>query len=170
MSAGDLAAILVAVVTLAAVVVLTGAALALVRTVRDLRHVVDDLRTQAVPMVGDLRAAVAHADAELDRVAGLLDQGEEIGAHVEATSRLANRAFAPPIIKTLSLAAGVRRATRRLRGLGDGAPIEARTRSTAELALAEAPAGAARDADRSSTVRPARRRARRDPRDRPGSR
>jgi hypothetical protein len=125
-SAGDLAAVLVAVVCLIAVVVLTAAALALVRTVRALRTVVDELRSQAVPMVTDLRAAVAQADSELDRVAGLLDQAEEIGAQVEATTRLANRAFAPPIIKTLSLAAGLRRASRRLRGLGDGRPIEAR--------------------------------------------
>lgn len=126
MSAGDLAAVLVAVVALGAVVVLSVAAVALLRTLRDLRAVVDDLRAQAVPMVTDLRETVRQADVELDRVSGLLDQAEEIGAHLESTSRLANRALAPPLIKTLSFAAGVRRATRRLRGLGDGEPIEAR--------------------------------------------
>ena len=115
MTAVDLAAVIVTIVCLATVAVLTVAVVSLVRTMRELRDVVDDLRASALPMVDDLHATVAKADAELHRVDRVIGRAERIAATVDHASRLTHRAFAPPLIKGLSLVAGAGQAGRRLR-------------------------------------------------------
>ena len=114
-TAVDLAAVIVTVVCLATVAVLTFAVVSLVRTMRELRDVVDDLRDSALPMVDDLHATVAKADAELHRVDRVIGRAERIAATVDHASRLTHRAFAPPLIKGLSLVSGAGQAGRRLR-------------------------------------------------------
>ena len=115
MSAVDLAAVIVTVVCLATVAVLTVAVISLVRTMRELRDVVDDLRDSALPMVDDLHATVTKADAELHRVDRVIGRAERIAVTVDHASRLTHRAFAPPLIKGLSLVSGAGQAGRRLR-------------------------------------------------------
>lgn len=114
-SAVDLAAVIVAVVCLATVAALTVAVVSLVRTMRELRDVVDDLRDSALPMVDDLRSTVTKADAELHRVDRVIGRAERIAATADHASRLTYRAFAPPLIKGLSLVSGAGQAGRRLR-------------------------------------------------------
>ena len=115
MSAVDLAAVIVTVVCLVTVAVLTVAVVSLVRTMRELRDVVDDLRDSALPMVDDLRTTVTKADAELHRVDRVIGRAERIAATADHASRLTYRAFAPPLIKGLSLVSGAGQAGRRLR-------------------------------------------------------
>ena len=115
MSATDLAAVIVTGVCFAVVVVLVLAVISMVRTMRELRTTVDELRQSALPMVEDLRGTVARAGAELDRVDGVIGRAERISTTVDHASRLTYRAFAPPLIKGLALVSGVGRATRRLR-------------------------------------------------------
>lgn len=116
MSAADLAAVIVSVVCLAIVVVMVLAVQALVRTLRELRSTVDDLRGATLPMVHDLHSTVAKAGDELERVDAVLDKAERISTTADVASRLAYRAVAPPLIKTASIVAGAGRATWRLRG------------------------------------------------------
>lgn len=125
MQAGDLAAVLVAVVSLAATAVVTVAALSLLRTMRELRAVLDTLRRETEPVVAGLRLTVEQAEADLQRVEGILDSAERITTTVDTASRLTYRALSPPLIKTMSVVAGVRRAGRRLRGRTDRALVEA---------------------------------------------
>ena len=115
MTAVDLAAVIVTVVCMATIVVLTIAVVSLVRTMRELRDVVDDLRDSALPMVDDLRSTVTRADAELHRVDRVIGRAERIAATADHASRLTYRAFAPPLIKGLSLVSGAGQAGRRLR-------------------------------------------------------
>ena len=96
-------------------VVLTVAVVSLVRTMRELRDVVDNLRDSALPMVDDLRSTVTKADAELHRVDRVIGRAERIAATADHASRLTYRAFAPPLIKGLSLVSGAGQAGRRLR-------------------------------------------------------
>lgn len=116
MQAGDLAAVVVAIVSLVATAVLTVATMSLLRTMRELRAVLDTLREQTTPLVDDLRITVDQAGADLQRVEGILQSAERITSTVDTASQLTYRAISPPIIKTMSLMAGVRRAGRRLRG------------------------------------------------------
>ena len=112
MSAADLAAVVVTVVCLAVVVVLVLAVQALVRTLRELRLTIDQLRSSTLPMVDDLHQTVLKAGDELERVDGVIDRAERITATADVASRLAYRAFAPGVIKTMSAFAGVGRAGR----------------------------------------------------------
>lgn len=116
MDAGDLAAVVVAIVSLVATAALTVAVAALVRTLRELRAVLDTLHDQTLPLVEDLRVAVDQAGADLERVEGIIDSAARITSTVDSASRLTYQALSPPLIKTVSMMAGLRRAGRRLRG------------------------------------------------------
>jgi hypothetical protein len=125
MSASDLAAIVLAIVCLAATVALVVAVQSLVRTLRELRGVVDDLRDQTLPMVGELRNGV-------ERVDHVIATAERITDTVDAASRLTSRAFTPPLIKTVSLMAGARRVLHRGDGASSSREITKPARSAAD--------------------------------------
>ena len=144
MTAVDLAAVIVTIVCLATVAVLTVAVVSLVRTMRELRDVVDDLRASALPMVDDLHATVTKADAELHRVDRVIGRAERIAATVDHASRLTHRAFAPPLIKGLSLVSGAGQAGRRLRD-------RRRHRRALDLASTDRPAPTDRPASTGGT-------------------
>lgn len=115
MDAGETAAVVVAVASAVAVAVLVAAAFALTRAANELRRTAEDLRQQTLPVVSELRRTVAAADAELERVDGLLGTAEHVTATVDSASRLAYLALSNPVIKVLAFASGTGRAARRLR-------------------------------------------------------
>ena len=126
MTAGDLAAVVVTIVSLGATALLTIAVLSLLRTMRSLRVVLDTLHDQTVPLVNDLRLTVDQAGVDLERVEGILSSAERITHTVDSASKLTYRALSPPLIKTMSLMSGLRRAGRRLLGRPTpaGSPID----------------------------------------------
>lgn len=115
LTAGDVAAIIIAVLLAIAVVGLLLVLRSLARTLASLRVTVDELRTNTVPLVADLHDTVKSANAELERVDGLLVTAESIGATVDSASRLAYLAFSNPMIKAAAFAAGTGRVVRRMR-------------------------------------------------------
>jgi hypothetical protein len=117
--ATDLAAIVLAIVCLAATVALVVAVQSLVRTMRDLRGVVDDLRDQTLPGVAELRSGV-------ERVDHVIGTAERNTHTVDAASRLTSRALTPPLIKTVSLMAGARRVLHRNNGTTTTTAADAR--------------------------------------------
>ncbi len=115
MSAGDVAAVAVAVASAVLTVALVFALATLNRTLRTTRETVEELRREAVPLLGKLNTALDQANAELGRVDGLLEKAESIGGTVDSASRLAYLAFSNPVIKLLALGSGTARAARLLR-------------------------------------------------------
>ncbi len=118
MSAADLAAVVVVLVAVAAIVVLALATASLVRTLRELRGTVDELRAQALPLLADLRATVVDAGTEVERVDALLDAAEAISARVDSASRLGYLAFRAPLIRFVAFWRGLGRGLGRLVGIG----------------------------------------------------
>lgn len=116
MSAGDVAAVVVAVASVAAVALLAVVAVAATRTLGAVRASVEELRREALPVVADLQRAARQANAELDRTDTLLTTAESVGATVDSFSRLLYLAVSNPLIKVMALATGTGRATRALRG------------------------------------------------------
>jgi uncharacterized protein YoxC len=112
---GEIAALIAAVAIAVLVVGLLVALASLVRTLAALRVATDELRRTALPLVTDARATVAQANAELERVGGLLVTAESISGTVDSASRLAYLAFSNPVVKVLAFAAGTSRAARRMR-------------------------------------------------------
>lgn len=123
MTAGDLA------VTLAAVLCAIGFAaliVVLVRvldTLRSLRSEVESLRAETRPLLAELRdstsearSVVDSARSDLERFDRVLGSAEAISDAMEGSGRVARVAFSAPIIKAAGLAAGTRRAARRMRG------------------------------------------------------
>jgi len=115
MSAMDLAAVVASVLSLAAVAVLTVAVVSLARTLRDLRVLVEDIQTQALPALAEATAAVVDARHEVDRVDSILDAAEAVSSRIDGASRVAYLALSKPVIKTAAVASGTRRAAKRLR-------------------------------------------------------
>ena len=115
MSAGDLAAVLVAVVCLVAVVALLVAAQALIGALRSLRRALDQLHDETIPAVVELRRTAAATNAGLARADQILAHAEGITTSLDATSRFAHRMVSSPAIKVMAAASGTRRAAHRLR-------------------------------------------------------
>jgi light-regulated signal transduction histidine kinase (bacteriophytochrome) len=115
MTAGDLAAVVVTMLSIVAVVALLLALQVAWRTARALRSALADVEARTGPLVAELETTVERANAELDRVHQLVGSAESISATVDATSRLAYKALSAPVIKTVALASGTSKAARRLR-------------------------------------------------------
>ena len=106
---------------LTAVAVLLAVALvfvmvALTRTMRSLRSVVDDLNKEAVPLLANLEGDARKASAGLDRVGDLVGAAESVTRRVDGASKLAFVTFSNPVVKVLAVGHGVSRVGRRLRG------------------------------------------------------
>lgn len=115
MEAGEIAAVAIAVVAGGATVGLLVTLRSLARTLRELRRTLEHLNEQTVPLVDELRATTAQARHDLHHVDALLSSAETVGTTVEAASRLAYATFSNPVVKAMSLGAGVARAGRRIR-------------------------------------------------------
>ena len=107
-------AVVLIVVAIVGLVVVAMAVQSLISTLRSLRETVDDLRRQTLPAIAELRATVAVANGELARVDDLLDTAEEVGARVEATSRLTWLVLRNPLVKLASASVASDRVARRL--------------------------------------------------------
>ena len=115
MTAGQLALV---VATVLCALGFAALCVALVRVLDALRAVQSELgalRAETRPLLADLRASVDGARGDLDRFDRVLGSAEAISANVEGASRVARAALSAPIIKTVALASGTRRAARRLR-------------------------------------------------------
>ena len=115
MTATEVAAIIVSIAVAILAVGLLFALASLIRTLGQLRGTLEQVRQQALPLVTDLRSTVGQANAELERVDGLLVSAESISQTVDSASRLAYLFFANPVVKLLAFGAGTGRAYRRLR-------------------------------------------------------
>ena len=124
MSAGDLAAVLVSLVGFAAFVVLVVAVQSLLRTARELRATLEEVRDRAVPLVEELADTVRAAGVEVERVDHLLGAAEVISARVDGATRLGYLAFWAPLVKLVAFFRGIGRFLRRLTGRRLPAPAE----------------------------------------------
>ncbi len=102
------------VVAIVGLVVVAMAVQSLITTLRSLRTTVEDLRVETMTAVAELRATVALANGEIERVDSLLDTAETVGARVEATSRLAWLVMRNPLVKLASVSVATDRNARRL--------------------------------------------------------
>ncbi len=110
MTATELAALIVAIASVVAVVLLGFGLVSLTKTLKEVRTAVELLRSEAVPVVVELGHTVRNANAELERVDELLGSAESISGTVDSASRLAYLAVSNPVIKAMALASGTSRA------------------------------------------------------------
>ncbi len=118
MSAGDLAAVIVAISSVALVVLLAVLLVSVTRTLAEVKVTVEELRRQVLPLIDDASRTVASANAELVKVDELVDSAQSISGTVDAASHLLYLALSNPIIKVMALATGTAKASRALRRRG----------------------------------------------------
>ena len=126
------------VVAIVGLVVVAMAVQSLITTLRSLRTTVEDLREETMSAVAELRATVALANGEIERVDSLLDTAETVGARVEATSRLAWLVMRNPLVKLASLSVATDRNARRL------ARTDAQINAVEPLAITDGTRGSSR--------------------------
>lgn len=115
MTATELASLIVAIASVAAVVLLAFALVSITRTLKEVRAVVELLRMETIPIVVELGDTVRAANGELERVGSLLGTAESISGTVDSASRLAYLTLSNPAIKALALASGTGRAAQAFR-------------------------------------------------------
>jgi hypothetical protein len=107
--------LVVAVVLIWAVVSLRRAVTALTTTVQAVRETAEDVRSETVPVLLQMRGIAERTEAELVRMDGLLETASSVAATVDSASRLAYLAFSNPVIKVLAFGSGTGRALSRFR-------------------------------------------------------
>lgn len=115
MSASDLAAVIVAIASVVAVVLLILIVVAVNRTLTAMRLSIEQLRRETLPVVDELHRTVVTANAELERLDGLIESASSVTATVDSASHLAYLAFSNPLIKAIAFAAGTSKAAKALR-------------------------------------------------------
>lgn len=103
------------VVSCVAAVLAVVAVTVLVMQVRRLETTVEVLRRDALAAAADARTAAGLASTEMARVEAVLEDAGSVTATVDATSRLASRALANPVVKLLAVRAGASRGLHELR-------------------------------------------------------
>ncbi len=122
MTAGELAVIIAAVLCCIGFAALVVVLLRVLDTLRVLRAEVERLHAETAPLLRELssstaeaRDAVEQARHDLDRFDRVLGSAEAISGAVSGGGRVARAALSAPVIKTVALGTGTKRAVRRLR-------------------------------------------------------
>jgi len=122
MTAGELAVLLAAVLCCIGFAALVVVLMRVLDSLRSLRAEVESLRGETRPLLAELRrttdetrAVVEEARDDLDRFDRVLGSAEAISSAVAGGSRMTRAALSAPVIKTVAIGTGTKRAMRRLR-------------------------------------------------------
>jgi uncharacterized protein YoxC len=79
------------------------------RVLEATKMIIDAMREETVPLLREVKGSV-------ERTNGLLEQANVVAARVEKVSGLVEQAAASPLVKVISVGAGISRAAKRFRG------------------------------------------------------
>jgi hypothetical protein len=86
------------------------------RVLESTKLLIDGIREETVPLLGEVKGSVERANRELDRVDGVLESAGNIVKRVEKISGLVEQAVSSPLMKVIAFGAGMSKATSRFRG------------------------------------------------------
>ena len=116
-SLGGIAAIIAAIVGSVLMLVITlvlGIALFNLGTILvSVRTLVDGIREETVPLLGEVRTTVSNVNREMDRVDGLLESTGKIVKNVERLSSVVEQTVSSPLIKVAAAGYGLSRIVKR---------------------------------------------------------
>lgn len=100
----------------ALVLVVVSALLAnLFRVISGLKTMVDGVRDETVPLIGEVGNTVRGVNKELERVDAMAASVQRVVKNVETVSETLKIAVTNPLVKGIAFLAGVERATKKLR-------------------------------------------------------
>ena len=86
------------------------------RVLESTKILIDSMREETVPLLREVKGSVERTNRELDRVDLVLEATGEIVGRVQRISGLVEQAVSSPLVKIISLGAGLRRAASRFGG------------------------------------------------------
>ena len=113
---GDTALTIVAVFWAVLVLGLLVVLLNTFRVLESTKMSIDTMREEVVPLLREVKGSVERANRELDRVDTMLISATDIVGRVEKLSGLAEQAAASPLVKIISLGAGLKKGFSRAKG------------------------------------------------------
>ena len=116
MDAGDIALVVLAAFWGLLVLFLALVMVNVFRVLESTKLLIDGIRTETVPLLGEVKVTVQGVNRELDRVDGLLASAGNITKSVERLSSVVENTVSSPLIKVAAFGGGVARAVKRFRG------------------------------------------------------
>ena len=113
---GDTALTIVAVFWAVLVLGLLVVLLNTFRVLESTKMTIDTMREEVVPLLREVQGTVERTNRELDRVDTMLISATEVVGRVEKLSGLAEQAAASPLVKIISVGAGLKKGFSRARG------------------------------------------------------
>ena len=86
------------------------------RVLESTKILIDSMREETVPLLREVKGSVERTNRELDRVDVVLVATGEVVGRVQRISGLVEEAVASPLVKIISMGAGIRRAASRFGG------------------------------------------------------
>lgn len=86
------------------------------RVLESTKMTIDAMREETVPLLREVKTSVEKTNREIDRVDTMLDSATQIVGRVEKLSGLVEEAAASPLVKVISLGAGLRKGFSKAKG------------------------------------------------------
>jgi uncharacterized protein YoxC len=116
LTGGDVALIILAAFWGVLVLFLSLMLLTLFRVLESTKTLIDGIRDETVPLLGEVKTTVSGVNKELDRVDGIMESAGKIAKSAERISSVVEQTVSSPLIKVVAFAAGASRALKRFRG------------------------------------------------------
>jgi uncharacterized protein YoxC len=110
MSAGDVAGLIAAVAFVLLVGVLAYPIIKVGRLVEDLRHTVQGVSEQTIPLLSEVTTTVSTTNAQLVRVDAITSNVQQVTTNVSALTSLFAATLGSPLVKVAAFSYGVRQA------------------------------------------------------------
>jgi uncharacterized protein YoxC len=114
MSGGDTALVILALFWGLLVIALCVVLLSTFNVLTSTKITIDTFREETVPLLKQVVGTVERTNRELDRIDGVLESAGVIVTRVEKLSGLVEQAASSPLVKIISLGAGLRQAASRM--------------------------------------------------------
>jgi uncharacterized protein YoxC len=116
LSGGDVALIILAAFWGVLVLFLSLMLLTLFRVLESTKTLIDGIRDETVPLLGEVKVTVVSVNKELDRVDGIMESAGKMAKSAERLTAVVEQTVSSPLIKVVAFSAGASRALKRFRG------------------------------------------------------
>lgn len=116
MSASEIALLALAIAIAAVGFFLSWVLINLFRVLESTKQLIDGIRQETVPLLGEVKTTVTNLNRELERMDGVMASAGNIVRSVERLSSIVERTVSSPLVKAAAFGAGARAAVKRLRG------------------------------------------------------
>ncbi len=107
---GGVAALICAISFALVMLALAIVVLKLARTMTITNGILNDIRKEAVPLMGKFETTMDHINDEMGYADGILRSGQKLAERVNSMTRALEQVVTSPLVRILSLGAGVQRA------------------------------------------------------------